>query len=308
VDKNVESWSVASVVVMKRYFLFFVAGLFVFAGCGTVIPGPRYKVNVDEFSFTSDGRGVVYREDRLRYYPFLLGFKEGHDLYLYDRETGKHRRIARADAFSVSPFAQHILYSPPWGRRFKKRDVTPDFYLFDYGSDKRRGLFMPPDFDRNYISYGFPCVEWEKEGPITAYVNFVYGSGGKPRSWKWQWESPTDWHIETWKVRIDPSLTGERVADAAVWDVERLPAVPWKDIRRQRVTSPDGGEKLVFSKYNGRYTFNTTLSIRDVDDAKGGRDEYVVREQGLTNVVQMGKYIVYYIGATPLLGLNLFLR
>jgi hypothetical protein len=295
----------ASVVVMKRYLPFFVAGLFVLAGCGTVVPGPRYRVNVDEFSFTSDGGGVVYGEDRLRYYPFLLGFREGHDLYLYNRKSREHRHIARADAFSVSPFAPRILYSPEWDKRFKERDGTPDFYLFDYESGERRGFFMPAGFDRGYLSYGFPYVEWEKEGSLTAYVNFVYCPGGKPRSWKWQWESPPHWHAKRWKVRIDPSLEGDRVAEAVAWDVKRLPAIPWSEVHRRRFMSPDGREELVFSKYNGYYTFNTTLSIEGLDNPG---NEYVVREHRLVNIVQMGKYIVYYVGAAPMLGLNLLLR
>ncbi len=275
----------------------------ILAGCGTVIPGPRYKVNVDEYSFTNDGRGVVYRTDRLRYYPFLLGFREGHDLCLYDRGSRKHRRIARADAFSVSPFASLVLYSPQWNRRFKNGQATPDFYLFDYLNGKKREFFMPPGFDRSYLSYGFSYVAWEKDGVLTAYVNFVYCPGDKPRSWRWQWEAPSRWNAKTWKVRIDPSLAGNGVAEAVAWDAKRLPDIPWNDIRRHRLTSPDGGERLVFSKYDGYYTFNTTLSIRSAD---GMGDEYVVREHRLINVVQMGKSILYYVGAAPILGLKAF--
>jgi hypothetical protein len=284
-----------------RYALPIITVIIIFSGCGTLIPGPRYKVNVDDFAFTSDGMGVVYQEDRLRYYPFLLGFREGHDLYLYDRERRTHRHLARADAFSVSPFGPLILYSPPWGKRFKNQDKMPDFYLLNYKSGKKRGFCMPPDFDRDYLSYGFSCVRWEREGPLTAYAGFVYCPGERPRSWKRQGTPPPDWHAKMWKVRIDPSLPGDRVAEAVAWDGKSLPGVPWREIHRQKFVSPDGKEKLAFSKYNGHYTFNTTLSVRS-GEAAG--EEYIARENRLINIVQMGKSILYYIGAAPILGLN----
>jgi len=289
-----------------RYALPIITFIIIFSGCGTLIPGPRYRVNVDDCSFTSDGAAVVYRENRLRYYPFLLGFREGHDLYLYDRERRKHRRIARADAFSVSPFAPLILYSPPWDARFKNRGKVPDFYLLDYKNGKRRGFSMPDEFCSRdlrlgYLSYGFSCVVWEREGALTAYVNFVYCPGEKPRSWKRQGAPPPDWYAKMWKVRIDPSRPGDKVAGAVAWEGKGLPDVTWRRIHRQKFISPDGKEKLAFSKYDGRYTFNTSLSVR-TGEADGG--EYIARENRLINIVQMGKYILYYIGSAPILGLN----
>jgi len=284
-----------------RYALPIITVIIIFSGCGTIIPGPRYKVNVDDFAFTNDGVGVVYREDRLRYYPFLLGFREGHDLYLYDRERRTHRRIARADAFSVSPFGPLILYSPPWGKRFRNQGKTPDFYLLNYKSGNKRGFYMPPGFDRDYLSYGFPCIRWERTGSLAAYVNFVYCPGEKPQSWKRQGATPPDWHTKTWEVVIDSSQPGDRVAGAVAWDGKNLPRVPWSEIHRQKFISPDGEQKLVFSKYDSHYTFNTSLSLRDGEVAGG---EYIARENRLINIVQMGKSIVYYIGAAPILGLN----
>ncbi len=284
-----------------RYALLIITAIMIFPGCGTIIPGARYKVNIDDFAFTGDGMGVVYREDRLRYYPFLLGFHEGHDLYLYDRKLRTHRRIARADAFSVSPFGPFILYSPPWGERFEKRGTMPDFYLLDCKSGNRRGFYMPPGFDCGYLSYGFSCVRWERDGSLTAYVNFVYCPGEKPQSWKRQGAAPPDWHTRRWKVDIAPSQTGDRVAAAAAWDGKGLPRISWSEIHQQKFVSPDGKRRLVFSKYDGHYTFNTSLSLRDGEEAGG---EYIARENRLVNIVQMGKSIVYYIGAAPILGLS----
>jgi hypothetical protein len=175
---------------------------------------------------------------------------------------------------------------------------APDFYLLDYRTKQRRGFRMPPDFRGDYLTYGFAFVQWEKGGEVTAFVNFAYCPGMRPTSWKKQGAEPLPCRVQPWKVTIDPAFPGDTVTEAVPWEGKALPEIPWGEIRKKKVVSPDGREKLVFSKYGGHYTFNTTLTV------DGSGREYVVREHRLINIIQMGKSILYYLAAAPVLGLN----
>ncbi|MCX6355872.1 MAG: hypothetical protein NTZ78_13370 [Candidatus Aureabacteria bacterium] len=270
-------------------------------GCGTLVPGPRYMVNVDDFSFTHDGGAVAYLEDRYRYYPLLLLYNEKHYLYLYDRESGRHRRIAQTDAFSVSPHNSLILYAPPWERHFRHSGSEPDFYLADYARGTRKEFFMPSGFAGDYLSYGFAHVAWEKEGTLTAYVVFRYCPGHHPTHWKKQGDDPIPWHTKLWRVRIDPARGGREVAEAREWQFEKLPRIPARAVHDAKYLSPDGTMELLFSKYNGYLTFNTSLEVRRVGD--GGTERLVV-ENRIINLAQACKYALYYIAGMPCVGLQ----
>ena len=286
---------------MRKIICLITSSTMLVCGCGTVIPGPRYKVTVDDFAFCHDGSGVVYLEDRYRYFPLLRRTREKHCLYLYERDRRKHRLIAKADAFSVSPYDPLLLYSPPWKKRFGDRGTVPDFYLLNYRSGERMGFFLPDDFKNDYLSYGLPCVDWEREGAFTAYVNFVYNSGERPSSWKEKGSLPRDWHSRVWKIRIDPGHPGSKVAGAKACTAGELPEISWKDIRRRKFVSTDGRRELKFSKYGDYLNYHSELFI--LDD-KTGKKEYVVKENLLMGIAQTGKYSLYFILMTPLLKLS----
>lgn len=281
--------------------IFLIVALLTLVGCGTLIPGPRYKADVAGYSFNNDGSKVFYLEDRYRFYPFIMRYRAGHRLYLYDRERRRHEFIAGTDAFSVSPYDPLLLYSPDWRKRFKNRGNVPDFYLLDYGRDEKKGYFMPDSFPDNYLSYGLVYVAWEKGGRLTAFVKFVYCPGVKPSSWVRQRARPPDWRLETWRIVIDPRRPGDRVSEAAVCRAGDIPAVAWRDIHRRKSVSPDGRSRLVFSKYTGHFLFNSSLAIRD-DEREATED--IVRDSTLIGLAQAGKYILYHIAAAPVFWLN----
>ncbi|MDD5557145.1 MAG: hypothetical protein PHN82_07840 [bacterium] len=269
------------------------------AGCGTLLPGPRYMVTVDDFSFGDGGRAVVYREDRYRFYPVGLRHRDRRLVYRYDRATRRHARLAGADAFSASPNGPLVLHSPPWGRRFADPAV-PDFILADSRTGARRGFFMPEGFDRGYLSYGFAFVDWRGDGSIEAWVNFRSAPGAVPSEWKRQREEPADWRTERWRVVIDPSAGGDRVAEASPVTLDEMPKVAWTDIRRRKFVSPDGRERLAFAKYDGYIRFNSSLWIEGDD----GFEEHIIRQHNLIGLAQSASYIASYLAAAPFLWWN----
>jgi hypothetical protein len=276
------------------------------SGCGTLIPGPRYKVTLEDFAFNYDGSGVLYLEDDYRFYPLLFEQREDRYLYLYDRETAKHRRIAETEAFSVSPYGPYILYAPPWKERFRERVRVPDFYLLNYKTGVRKGYRLPAAFDKNYLSYGFPYVQWKDGGALIARVNFHYAPGEEPRNWSRLREKPADWHTMMYEVRIVPEGDEEGVAEARAVEPFLLPDVSWHEIRRRKFVSPDGERELVFTKYNDYLDFNSELAIVS---RGSGQKEYIVKKNLLIGVAQACTYSFYYMMIAPLLGLNeLFFR
>ena len=285
---------------MRRYLFILVLLTIATSGCGTLIPGPRYKVTLEDFSFNHDGSGVFYLEDDYRFYPLLLLYREKHYLYLYERETRRHRLIAKTDTFSVSPFGPYILYSPPWKKRFKNSEIVPDFYLLNYRTGKRMGYRMPRPFDEDYISYGFSNVRWEGNGALTAFVNFRYAPGKAPSKWLKQKSKPFDWYTRHWEVRIDPGEEGGKVDVVKAFKTNQVPGISWSEIRREKFVSPDGVTELAFSKYSDYFDFHSELAIMN---RESGEKEYIVKENLLIGIAQAGKYIFYYVTMAPLLGL-----
>jgi hypothetical protein len=275
--------------------------LMALCGCGTIVPGPRYQVNVDDYAFSSDGTGVFYLEDRFRLYPFLLGAREDRFLYLYDEARRRHRTIAKTGAFSVSPSAPLVLYAPEWEKRFRARGAAPGFYLLDHAKGETRGFSMPAGFKNDYLTYSFPYVDWGREGNATAYVYFYYMPGARPASWRWLGPARHDWRRELWKVRIDPAKEGGEVALAEPCAADGLPRVAWKDIRKRKGVSADGTRELAYTRYVGHFSFNTTLAVTRKG---GGEPEYVVKENALINYAQAGYYSLMYILSAPVFGAN----
>ncbi len=285
---------------MKKCICFIVLLALMTSSCGTFIPGPRYKVTVDDFTFNYDGSAVFYLEDSYRFFPLLVRYREKHYLYLYDRQSRKHRFVAETDAFSVSQLGPYVLYSPPWEKRFKNREYVPDFYLLNYATGDKKSFRMPESFDKGYISYGFARVQWGEDNSLIAFVNFRYAPGEQPSNWLRQKVKPSDWHTSVWRVSINPQQA-EQLVKAVTTGVNELPNARWSEIRGEKFVSPDGDEELVFSKYNGYFSFNSQMVI--VDKETGSR-EYVIKEHKLIGLTQAGKYILCYLFYAPLLELS----
>lgn len=266
------------------------------AGCGTLVPGPRYRVTVDDFAFSGDGRGVFYLQSHSRFHVLLRRYREYGDLYLYDTGSRKHRLIARSDAFSVSPQGPYVLYSPRWGGRYSDREGAPDFHIFDYERGQKRGYRMPDGFDADYIEYGFARVDWEEDGSLTAYVNFRYAPGEKPRGWLKQFERPAGWRTRRWKVRINPKREAGTVS-AVPCVANDIPGDSWEENRRRKYISADGDRELEFSKYDNHFDFNSTLAIVD---RKTGRGQFIVKESLPVGLCQAAKYIISSAVFAPL--------
>ena len=275
-------------------------------GCGTVLPGTRYRVNVDDYAFSHDGEGVFYLEDRFRLYPFLLGARESRALYRYDRRSRRHRLIAKTDAFSASPHAPLVLCAPDWTRRFDGKGAVPDFQVLDGARGETRGFSMPAGFRGDYLTYAFAHVDWSPEGTATAHVYFYYLPGARPSPWRWLGYPRHDWRRELWRVVIDAAGAGGEVVDAAPCASDRLPRPVWRKIRERKGVAPGGTAELAYTRYVGYMRFNTTLAIVP---AGGGEPAYVVREHPLLNGVQAGYYIASYILSAPVFGVHsLFTR
>jgi hypothetical protein len=280
----------------------FMLFIVVVSGCGTIIPGPRYRVTVDDLAFNYDGSAVVYLEEDFRFYPFLLYYRNKRELYLYDRTTRKHAFLGLTDDFSVSPYGPFVLFSPARSGRGRD-DPTPDFYIFDQVTGDRKGFFMAPGFDRGYTTCGIPFVTWDKDGGgCTAFVRFYYndksGDRVRHRFWRRHGTKPGRWHTERWKVRIEPDR--REVADASPYD-ESIPRIPWAEARARKFTSPDESEELVIDKYKGYFDFNSEVRIIN---GESDRDEYVVKENLLFGLAQAGKYTAQYIFLVPFLWIN----
>lgn len=281
---------------MSRTACLLAGALAVLCGCGTIVPGPRYHVDVDACAFSHDGAGVLYLEERYRLYPLLLGVHERHALFLYDCARRRHRQLAETGAFSASPHAPLVLHAPEWRRRFAGRGAVPDFRLLDYARGETRGVRMPPGFDDGYLSYAIPRAEWDREGGVTAFVHFYYDPGARPRSWKRLDSARPGWRRELWKVRVDTRGEGDIVARAEPLPPGELPPFSWNNARRSRLVSPDGSRELAFTRYTGLFNFNSMLAVVP---RGGGAPDYVVRDHGLIGFVQAGKYILLSIAAAP---------
>lgn len=290
---------------MRRTVPFLPCLLALLCGCGTVVPGARYRVNVDDYAFSHDGTGVFYLEDRLRFYPFLLASREDWVLYRYDRESRRHRLVAETGAFSVSPHSPLVLCAPDWRRRFDGRGTVPDFQLLDAARGTRRGFSMPEGFDNGYLTYAFAHVEWSREGPATAWIHFYYLPGARPSPWRWCGRPRHDWRRELWRVVVDPAREDGAVADASPRPAQGLPRAVWRDMRDGKAVSSDGAAELLYTRYVGRMRFNTTLAVAP---AGGGEREYVVREHALLNWGQAGYYTLLYVLSAPVFGVNSLLR
>lgn len=284
---------------MKRAAAYCAGALAALCGCGTIVPGPRYQITVDDFAFGDGGAEVVYLEDRFRFYPLLLGAREGRVLCLYDCARRRHRLLAKTGAFSASPYAPLVLYAPDWKARFRARGASPDFHLLDYATGTNRGYSMPPGFDDGYLTYSIPEAEWDRAGGVTALVYFYYAPGKPPASWIRLAPARCDWRRELWEVRIDG---GERaVARAARSRDNRPPRGAWKDLRAVKRVSPDGARELAYTRYTGRCSFNTTLAVVP---RRGGAPEYIARENRLINFAQVGKYSILYAVSAPVFGIR----
>ena len=290
---------------MKRTVLLLPCLLALLCGCGTVVPGARYRVNVDDYAFSADGASVFYLEDRFRFYPFLLAAREDRFLYRYDRESRRHRFLAETGAFSVSPHAPFVLCAPEWGRRFDNRATVPDFQIIDAARGTRRGFSMPEGFDDGYLAYAFAHVVWSREGPATAWVQFYYLPGARPSPWRRCGRPRHDWRRELWRVVVDPARKDGAVADASPCPAHAVPRAVWRAMRDEKAVSPDGTAELLYTRYVGRMRFNTTLAI--VSEG-GGEREYVVREHAVLNWGQAGDYTLLYVLSAPVFGVNSLLN
>ena len=271
-------------------------------GCGTLVPGPRPSVIVDDAAFSGNGTGVLYLADDFRFNLLLRRFRRRRYLYLYDIASRRHRFLARTDSFSASPFGPFVLYAPEWVERSKKPGEVPDFYLLDLENGTRRGFHMPADFDKRYLDYGFEDVLWERNGSLTAFVGFRYGRGRPRDDWVKIGSDPVDWRTRLWKVRIDPGRKGDGVASAEPWSRDRLPDVPWVEKRRLKFVSPDGTSTLRARKFGGYVAFGSDLVV-----VKGDDEIYVVKDCMAVDLARAGKFIVYSILGAPLNLLDTYL-
>lgn len=273
------------------------------AGCGTLIPGPRYRVTIDDYTFNHDGSGVFYLEHRFRFFVYLRRYRERRFLYLYDVEDKKHRLVAETDAFSVSPFRAEILYAPSWRERNRAKSSLPDFYLFDCDSGLTRECYLPEGTVNGYDSYGFLYVKWKEEGGATAWVNFRYSPEKIATDWKCQSAEIPEWYTRLWIVDIPGPFPDDVALRARPCELSDVPVVPWRDLHRRKHRAGDGTRVLDFSTYNHYFSFASELALIDRET---GEKEYVVRENAAVGLLQAVKYTLLYIPSAILhkLGLN----